>query len=478
MTAQQEDSPYFKDPAGSIRQSRKKLPAAGNSFGDQENGAGKNQLGFFSVTMIVVSLVIGMGIFGTPANVAATSGSAGIFFAAWFIGGLIAFCGAITYAEIGVRLPIMGAYYKVFSICYHPVVGFTINALILISNAASLGIVALIGADYVSDLLFGRPSGTLFNILISVLAVTIFYIVNLLGLYTSSMAQNILTVLKIALILLLIGSMLKGVSIEPHGYIEGASSYQYKDHHWLYLFLACMIPVSFSYGGYQQTINFGSEIKNPRLLPKSIALGIGVVIVLYLALNLAYTRVIGFESMKNASAIGALLCEALFGSIGAKIFDGFMFVSVLAYVNIILMSNPRVMYAMSSDKVFPALFQRRHPRTQALIPALTAFALTTIFITFFGKSVDGILGFTMFLDSIGMCTSAAALFYLKKRQLHNTVTGSWTKITPFLAVVFVLSYIGIAVAVISSKPQSAIIGMALLLFLALIYYISYHRKQK
>lgn len=442
------------------------------------NIASRNQLGFFSVTMIVVSLVVGMGIFGTPANVAASSGTAWIFFAAWMAGGLVALCGALTYAEIGVRLPVMGAYYKVFSTCYHPVVGFTVNALILISNAASLGIVTLIGADYVSDLLFSKPSGTMFNILVSIAAVTIFYAVNLLGLHTSSLAQNILTVIKIALIVLLIASMLKGVVVEPHGYIEGAQLYRFKDNHWLILFLASMIPVSFSYGGYQQTINFGSEIKNTRLLPKAIITGICIVIVLYLALNLAYTGVIGYHKMKNASAIGALLCEAWFGAAGAKVFDACMFLSVLAYVNIILMSNPRVMYAMSEDRVFPAVFLRRHPETQALIPALTVFSLATIFITFFGKSVDNILGFTMFLDSIGMSTSAAALFYLRAKQPKDAIPGKWTKLTPFLTVIFVLSYFGIAVAVVISKPGAALTGTCLLLLLAAIYFIFYFKKKQ
>ena len=443
-----------------------------------ENISSRNQLGFFSVTMIVVSLVVGMGIFGTPANVAASSGSAWIFFAAWVAGGLVALCGALTYAEIGVRLPVMGAYYKVFSTCYHPVVGFTVNALILISNAASLGIVCLIGADYVSDLLFGQPSGIVFNILVSISAVFIFYIVNLFGLYTSSLTQNILTVIKIALIVLLIASMLKGVVVEPHGYIEGARLYQFKDNHWLTLFLASMIPVSFSYGGYQQTINFGSEIKDTRLLPRAIVTGICIVIILYLALNVAYTEVIGYDKMKNASAIGALLCEAWFGTTGAKVFDACMFLSVLAYVNIILMSNPRVMYAMSGDKVFPSIFLRRHSKTQALVPALTAFSLATIFITFFGKSVDSILGFTMFLDSIGMSTSAAALFYLRRKQQKDAVRGKWTKHTTFLTVIFVLSYFGIAVAVVISKPLAAVTGMCLLLLLAAIYFIFYYKKKQ
>ena len=97
-----------------------------------------NQLNLFDVSMIVVSLVIGMGIFRNPASVAATSGNSNIFFLVWVAGGLIALCGALTYAEIGLRLPSMGGYYKVFAECYHPAVGFTVNALILISNAASL----------------------------------------------------------------------------------------------------------------------------------------------------------------------------------------------------------------------------------------------------------------------------------------------------------------------------------------------------
>src|SRR5215467_12614431 len=112
----------------------------------------KNKLGLFDLTMIVISLVIGMGIFRNPASVAATSGNSSIFFLLWVAGGLMALCGALTYAEIGLRLPAMGGYYKIFAQCYHPAVGFTVNALILVCNAASLAVVALIGADYVSDL--------------------------------------------------------------------------------------------------------------------------------------------------------------------------------------------------------------------------------------------------------------------------------------------------------------------------------------
>jgi basic amino acid/polyamine antiporter, APA family len=438
----------------------------------------KNKLNLFDLTMIVISLVIGMGIFGTPASVAATSGSSTIFFLAWLMGGLIALCGALTYAEIGIRLPAIGGYYKAFAECYHPAIGFTVNALILISNAASLAVVALIGADYVSDLLFGKASGVLFNTSLAIVAVAIFFCVNLFGLKTSSRTLNVLIILKVGLIILLIASIFKGVIVEPHDYNRSAPLYTLDNRSALSLFVISMIPVCFSYGGYQQTINFGSEVKNSRIIPKGIFIGIIIVLLLYVSINFAYTQVIGYDKMKNASAIGALLCEAWFGKAGAKVFDALMFISVLAYVNILLMSNPRVMYAMSQDKVFPPIFSFRHPRTEALVAGLAVFSLTTIVITFFGKGVDKILNFTMFLDSIGMSTSAATIFILRKRKQNEAMaTAGWNKITPLLASFFVFSYIMIGVGVVIKDVEAAVIGVGLLMALLLLYYIFYFRKK-
>lgn len=443
----------------------------------QSMAASTTKLSFFDISIIVVSLVIGMGIFGTPSKVAATSGSISIFFAVWIAGGVVALCGALIYAEIGLRLPVMGGYYKVFAACYHPAVGFTVNLLILISNAASLAVVALIGADYVSDLLFGKPSGILFNTSLSIFSVIIFYCVNFFGLKTSSKTQNVLMTVKIAAIIILAASVLKGITVVPHGYDNTSPVYSFKDNPWLSLFLISMIPVCFSYGGYQQTINFGSEVKQTKSLAKGIIAGILLVMLLYLAINFAYTRVIGFDEMKNASAIGALLCEAWFGKTGGKIFDLLMFLSVLGYVNIVLMSNPRVMCAMSEDKVLPKIFSYKHPKTNALLPGLTAIALITIIITFFGKQVDNILGFTMFLDSIGMSTSAAALFILRSRkQNEHAVNSKIKKYMPLFTAFFVFAYFMIAVAVVISNWKAAVTGVALLLVALLLYFLFYHKK--
>lgn len=116
-----------------------------------------NKLNLFDFTMIVVGLVIGMGIFRTAATSAKYALDPTVYFSAWLAGGLIALCGALTYAEIGSRYPVTGGYYKVFAYAYHPSIAFSINCIILISNAASLAAVALIGSGYISQVFSMNP---------------------------------------------------------------------------------------------------------------------------------------------------------------------------------------------------------------------------------------------------------------------------------------------------------------------------------
>src|SRR6185436_12642778 len=124
----------------------------------------------------------------TPANVAKAVDTPFIFFGVWILGGLIALCGALTYAEIGSRLPVTGGYYKIFSYAYHPSIAFAINCVILVSNAASGAAVALVGSEYITGVLF--PNSTdpvlmhqaaiaeqarLIHIVIAIASIFIFY---------------------------------------------------------------------------------------------------------------------------------------------------------------------------------------------------------------------------------------------------------------------------------------------------------------
>src|ERR1700733_8398893 len=103
--------------------------------------------------MIIVSLVIGIGIFRSPAIVAQKAGSPVVFFTAWILGGIISICGALTFAEIGSRFPVAGGFYKIFSHCYHPAYAFMLNWSLIIINSASAVGVAIVGAEYINPLL-------------------------------------------------------------------------------------------------------------------------------------------------------------------------------------------------------------------------------------------------------------------------------------------------------------------------------------
>src|SRR5687767_13235617 len=166
-----------------------------------------SKLNLFSITMIVIGLVIGMGIFRTSRDAANAALTPAIFFGAWIVGGFVAFCGALTYAEIGSRYPITGGYYKVFSYAYHPSIAFAINCIILISNAASMSGVALIGSEYISEVIFQTKPDNTTRAFVAMVPIILFYFVNLLGLRLSATAQNILMTIKIGMLVLLISSI-------------------------------------------------------------------------------------------------------------------------------------------------------------------------------------------------------------------------------------------------------------------------------
>ena len=430
----------------------------------------KPKLRLFDLTMIVVGLVIGMGIFRTSSDAAKAAITPSLFFIGWVAGGAIALCGALTYAEIGSRFPVTGGYYKVFAECYHPSIAFSINCIILISNAASMSGVALVGSEYISQVIFKTDPGGTTRALIAMIPIIIFYGVNLLGLRMSSMAQNFLMIVKIGMLVLLISSIffitgdanVASTVTKPVSMMDNIQS-----------FGLILIAVSFTYGGYQQTINFGDEVHNPRkTIPRGIFIGILIIITLYLAVSYAYYNAIGFESLKTSRGIASIVVEKMFGPTGRTAASILLFVAVLAYVNVLLLSNPRVMYAMSKDGILPAAFSKKNEKKDVLTVGLTAFAAIGIIVLFFMDEFNKILSFTIFLDSIGMATSAATIFILRKRTKHLDGTGIYKmKLYPLLPLIFIAAYIFVGISIAFNTPDLALIATGVFAAFLLIYFI-------
>ncbi len=434
---------------------------------------GKQKLNLFSFTMIVVGLVIGMGIFRTAATSAKDAIEPSVYFTAWLLGGFFALCGALTYAEIGSRYPVTGGYYKIFSYAYHPSIAFAINCIILISNAASLSGVALIGSGYVTKL-FPQVNWTdVDKALISCGAILIFYFINLRGLRMSSRAQNFLMLIKISMIIVLILALFFPHHEIAHTVVT-ASPAPVPAMSWIQSLGISLIAVSFTYGGYQQTINFGNEVDKPaRNIPRGIFIGIGIIIGLYLLVNLSYFSIIGFDQMKGETEIAYVVIHKTFGKTGADVFSFFLFFGVLAYVNALLMSNPRVMYAMSGEGVLPKIFSKKHAKNEVLTVSLTVFTAMCMIILFFAQTFEKILNFTIFLDCFGMVASSATIFVLRKRTRHLDGTGIYKmRWYPLMPLIFMGAYLFVGISIAIQTPDTALVGLAVLGAFMLIYFIA------
>lgn len=470
----------------------------------------KKQLSLFDLSMIVISLVIGMGIFRTPVNVAKGAQVPELFFLAWIIGGIAALCGALTYAEIGSRFPVTGGYYKIFSAFYHPSIAFAINCIIVVSNAASVAGVSIIGAEYLSKIILPLDMQTEFyRIVLAAVTITLFYALNLMGLKVSSKAQNMLSVIKITMVLILIcavfitpksgsnsNTSLPGAGNPVHQTGNTTVAAQNKQDQntipaakvefkassgeipgWTDYGKAlglCLIAVSFTFGGYQQAINFGGETKEPnKVIPRAIMTGLAIIIVLYLAINYAYVKVIGFEQLKTAESIAAILAGTIFGPAGFTILSCLIYFSVLGYVNVNLLSNPRVMYAMGEERALPGIFTKKTEKNGVMFVSLTVFAIVSIFTLFYAQTFDKILNYTIFLDCIGMATSAATIFFLRKRTAHLDKKNIYSmKLYPLMPLIFIASYTFVGISIYIDDPEAGRNGLLIFAGFILIYFIN------
>jgi len=433
----------------------------------------KPRLSRFDITMIVISLIIGTGIFKTPGEVALRTGSTTLFFTAWVVGGIVTLCGTLTFAEIGARYPTTGGFYKLFSFCYHPAFAFMINWVAIVATTASVAAVALIGAEYLNPLLLPQNlQTTTGSSITSIAMVLLVYFINLLGIKTSARTQNLLTIFKVGMIIILClaifindGSAVITNAVLPTG--NPISS-----------FGLALVAVFFTFTGYQQTINFGGDVIDAkRNIPKGIFMGIAVVIVVYMAVNFAYYSVLGMGGLQQNTGLAAKMAAVVFGKTGAKITSVLMFISVLAYVNVNIMSVPRMYYAMAEDGVIPAIFKRVNSRTQVQVFGMSFFVATVLLILLFVSSFGEVLNYAIFFECIGLSTAAIAIFILRKRTRELDGTGIYTiKWYPLVPLVFIAVYWFVTISILMANPQAILVCLGTFVIGLMIYYAAKWKK--
>jgi APA family basic amino acid/polyamine antiporter len=146
---------------------------------------------------------------------------------------------------------------------------------------------------------------------------------------------------------------------------------------------------------------------------------------------------------------------------------------VLAYVNVLLLSNPRVMFAMSQDGILPKSFSKKDEKRDVLTVSLTVYALISVIVLFFADTFDKILSFTIFLDSIGMAFSAATIFIIRRRTRHLDPAQIYTmKFYPAMPVIFISAYVFVATSIAIDMPETALTATGVLAAFLFIYFIT------
>ncbi len=424
------------------------------------------RLSAFDTSMVVVSLVVGIGIFRTPAIVAREAGTAPLFFAAWGVGGLVSLAGALTFAEIGSRHPRAGGYYRVLADCYHPLLAFSLNWAQTVMQGAGAAGVAFIGAESLA-LLAVPPGkrGPQITLPVAVGLMLVLLLLNFAGIRTGARTQNVLSMLKI---LLIVGLGLAALALAP-AVAEGPRPIPAAGT--LRALLAALVPVLYAYGGYQMTMNLGADVRNAsRLFPRAVTAGVLVVVGLYLLINLAYERTLGTAGMAEAPLVGAALARVSLGPAAGAVVSLAIFLSAAGFVNATILQMPRSFYAIAEDGVLPRTFLRVNPRTQVQEAGLLFFGVTMLVPAFLLGSFEKLLDYVIFTDALTLAIVASTLFVLRRRSGPGGPVFR-VPLYPALPAAYVLCLLGIVAHLLLAETRLAVAGLVILVLGAPLFWL-------
>jgi basic amino acid/polyamine antiporter, APA family len=433
------------------------------------------RLGLFSGTMAVVGGIIGGGIFRTPAAVAERAGSADVTLAVWVVGGAVALAGALCFGELGARRPRAGGGYVYLREAWGPLPAFLYGwALLLVIATGAIAAVAVMFADYTLAL-FGLPARLTLPLAIG--AIVLLSGINYLGVRSGALTQNVFTVLKLVALAALIGAGLvvagpaeagtppvAGVTRSGAGAIAG--------------FGAALVPVLFTYGGWQQT-NFIAEeiIDAEQTLPRALVLGVVLVVLVYLAANLAYLRVLGVGALAASAAPAAEVMERVLGPRGARLIAAGIAVSTFGFLNLVILVTPRVLQAMAADGLFFPRLAELHPVHRTPAAAIGLQAVWAILLTLTGSFAQ-LVDYVAFGDWIFFGLTVAGLFVYRRRERGRAAGpagGFRVPGYPWVPALFVLAAAYVVVSAVAANPRNAAMG-ALLIGLGVPVYWYWERR--
>jgi APA family basic amino acid/polyamine antiporter len=428
------------------------------------------RLGPVDAAAIVVSNVIGGGIFFSPIIVAGLVPSARGMLLVWLLGGALAFAGAMAYAELAALRPKAGGEYVYLREAYGPLTGFLSGWTSFVAGfsgaiaASSVALAEYIGrfAPLAGD---GTPVFTLalpfFPIVVSSKAIVALAVIALLtlvhlrGLGPGRLVQNILAGTKVsALVIFLLVGFGTGRGDASQIVSGGATT--------MAGIILALVPVMFTYSGWNAAAYVAEEIRNPgRNVPVALGLGTLAVVIIYLGLNAIYLYALPAAELANVK--GTLIdtvAERLFGFTVGNVIAIFTIVSIAASISAMVLAGPRVYFAMARDGLFVASAARIHPRFRAPVSAIVTQALWSGVLVLSG-SLSQLVSYTGFAVVLFAGIAVAALFVLRRREPSaERPFRAWGY--PVAPAIFVAASAVMVGNEIWRNPQPALAGLAII----------------
>lgn len=322
----------------------------------------KKALSFIDITAIIIGIVIGAGIFETPALVIANVGSPQITMLTWLLGGGISLIGALCYAELATTYPHAGGNYYYLMRAFGKKVAFLFAwTRMSVIQTGSIALLAFVFGDYASQLWdLGNYSSSIYG----VLAITIFTGLNLVGTQQGMQMQNYLTTaIVLGLLLVIVGGFIFAV---PSSNVAASAELPLNGN-----FGLAMVFVLLSYGGWHEAAYVSAEINNPkRDLARSLFWSIGIITTIYLLINAAYIRGLGLSVMVDSEAVAADLMRNAFGQPGVIFISILVVIAALSSLNATIITGARTNYALGKDFSLFTLLGRWQPYSNTPTNAL------------------------------------------------------------------------------------------------------------
>jgi len=440
------------------------------------------QLGFFSATALVISNMVGTGIFATTGFMAGDLGSAWLIMACWSVGALFALAGALSYSELGINFPSSGGEYVYLTQAFGPEWGFMTGWVSFFAGfSAPIAATALAFADYLGHVfpaLSAEKTGAVigsgaFSLrmggaqLAASVLIAAFTLLNCFGVGRAAKVQNVLTTTKLIMItvFVLLGFLIGSGSWDHFAQAAVRTSKVSLPTQ----FVISLLWVMFGYSGWNAATYVAEEVRRPsRTLPAALAAGTGIVATLYLALNAVFIYSTPLERMKGEIAIGSLSAESLFGPHIAGVFSILMALALASTVNAEVTIGPRVYYAMAKNKAFFASAAEVHPRWHSPLLAILSQGICAMLMTLTPfRELVLYIGMSLTLFTV---LSVSSLFVFRRKR------AGWQKLKAlnFCWPLIPASYIAVGTCMmiygIIQQPRASLTAFATVGVGALVYH--------